>query len=74
MVYIYLQICTVWRILKIMYGEEYLQKSGHYLGLRNGEDTISHNNAALGVLNLGSVDYSTDNEQRSKGEKTAFSD
>lgn len=52
-----------------MYGEEYLQKSGHCLGLRNAEDTISHNGAALGVLNLGSVDYSTDNDQRSKGEK-----
>ncbi|XP_044271447.1 GATOR complex protein WDR24 [Tribolium madens] len=53
------QISVVWKIMKTMYGEEYLQTSSNN---NNREDIISHNNMGL--------DHSNENDQRSRGGDT----
>lgn len=53
------QIATIWKIIKTMYGEEYLQNN---ISNNNREDVISHNNIPL---NIG-LENTNDNDQRSK--------
>lgn len=62
--YIYLnifQISTIWKIIKTMYGEEYLQNSLNSLPT-NRDDGLSHNNLPNGV--------DVDIDQNSKGGDT----
>lgn len=67
--FIIFQIATVWRIVKTIYGEEYVQNSLNAHGCKNNEDTVSHTNIPAGNLALASLDHSTDNERQSRGKK-----
>jgi hypothetical protein len=56
------QVAVVWRIIKTMYGEEYVQNSVP----NNREDVISHNN--LPMNNMLGLEH--ENDQRSRGGDT----
>lgn len=54
------KVSIIWKIIKTMYGEEYLQNS---LNTSNREDGLIHNNLPMSTT----ADHNAENEQKTKG-------